>query len=327
LVIFDPHYGSGQTFDAPPGDEDWEVAEKERAAIFQIANTLGLEGKSVAQIQQAIAAFFATKFRYTTWQAGAATAPPNQTPLTRFLLETRAGHCEYFATATVLLLRAAGVPARYAAGYAVDERSGDGFVVRQRHAHAWCLAYVDGGWQDFDTTPGTWFEIEARNASLFESLSDAGSWLWFEFTKLRYGQSGLRRYVWWIVVPVLALSLGQLLFRKSWRRARSCEPATEEARLRQGLDSEFYLIERYLARTELARRTDETVAAWLGRIAAVPALVSLREPLAAVGELHARHRFDPVGLSPAERQRLRTAARACVARMARDPRQGRTGPG
>ena len=38
-----------------------------------------------------------------------------------FLNRSRAGHCEYFATATVLLLRAAGIPARYATGYSVQE--------------------------------------------------------------------------------------------------------------------------------------------------------------------------------------------------------------
>jgi transglutaminase-like putative cysteine protease len=48
----------------------------------------------------------------------------NETPLARFLLRTRSGHCEYFATATVLLLRQLGIPARYAVGYAVHEASG-----------------------------------------------------------------------------------------------------------------------------------------------------------------------------------------------------------
>ena len=41
------------------------------------------------------------------------------TPLADFLLRTRSGHCEYYATATVLLLRAAGIPARYAHANAV----------------------------------------------------------------------------------------------------------------------------------------------------------------------------------------------------------------
>jgi hypothetical protein len=51
------------------------------------------------------------------------------------------------------LLREAGLPARYAVGYSVQEKTGKGFIVRDRHAHAWCLVHLDGVWQDFDTTP------------------------------------------------------------------------------------------------------------------------------------------------------------------------------
>src|SRR5439155_1389676 len=73
------------------------------------------------------------------------------------------GHCEYFATATVLLLRAAGVPARYATGYSVQEwsRLERRYVVRARHAHSWALVWADGAWRDLDTTPPLWADEEA----------------------------------------------------------------------------------------------------------------------------------------------------------------------
>src|SRR5207247_2054170 len=78
--------------------------------------------------------------------------------LGEFLQTTRAGHCEYFASATVLLLRAAGVPARYAVGFSVQEwsRLERRWIVRARHAHSWALAYVDGAWREGDTTPPLW---------------------------------------------------------------------------------------------------------------------------------------------------------------------------
>ena len=53
----------------------------------------------------AVEKFFAGKFTYSTWQGTDKLPPTNTTPLTRFLLTSRSGHCEYFATATVLLLR------------------------------------------------------------------------------------------------------------------------------------------------------------------------------------------------------------------------------
>ncbi|MEM9137769.1 MAG: transglutaminase domain-containing protein, partial [Cyanobacteria bacterium P01_F01_bin.42] len=78
-----------------------------------------------------------------------------QTPLEAFLLDHRSGHCEYFASATALLLRSTGIPARYVAGYSVSEFSPaeQQYIGRVRDAHAWVMAYVDGAWRTIDTTP------------------------------------------------------------------------------------------------------------------------------------------------------------------------------
>jgi hypothetical protein len=89
----------------------------------------------------AVQNFFSGKFTYSLWQGPDKLATTNETSLTRFLLHSRSGHCEYFATATVLLLRELGIPARYAVGYAVHESSHHGYVVRERDAHAWCLVW------------------------------------------------------------------------------------------------------------------------------------------------------------------------------------------
>lgn len=66
------------------------------------------------------------------------------------------GHCEYFASAMVLLCTAAQIPARMATGYHGGEFNSIGgfYVVRQRHAHAWTEVYLPGeGWTIFDATP------------------------------------------------------------------------------------------------------------------------------------------------------------------------------
>ena len=75
-------------------------------------------------------------------------------PTSNFILQKKSAHCEYFASATVVLLRAAGVPSRYVTGYMAHEKNGDGTVVRQRDAHAWAEAWIDGaGWITVDATP------------------------------------------------------------------------------------------------------------------------------------------------------------------------------
>lgn len=78
-------------------------------------------------------------------------------PVSDFLFGDRTGHCVFFAHAACLLMRAAGVPARVGAGYAVEARNrGDGssLLIRERDAHAWPEIYLEGlGWTPLDITP------------------------------------------------------------------------------------------------------------------------------------------------------------------------------
>jgi transglutaminase-like putative cysteine protease len=81
-------------------------------------------------------------------------APLREDPVRWFLFRSRAGHCEFFASSMVLLLRTLGIPARLQAGFAGGEPDGDGgFLVRDSHAHAWVVAYLEGRWRVFDPTP------------------------------------------------------------------------------------------------------------------------------------------------------------------------------
>ncbi len=80
---------------------------------------------------------------------------PEGEPLSDFVLNRRGAHCQYFASALVVMARAAGVPARYVNGYYAHEPLGDdGMVVRDRDAHAWAECWIEGvGWMTFDATP------------------------------------------------------------------------------------------------------------------------------------------------------------------------------
>ncbi|MCC6202537.1 MAG: DUF3488 domain-containing transglutaminase family protein [Gammaproteobacteria bacterium] len=73
----------------------------------------------------------------------------------QFLFDTRAGFCEHYAAAFVVLMRAAGIPARIVTGYLGGELNplGEYFIVRQRDAHAWAeVWYEDDGWVRVDPT-------------------------------------------------------------------------------------------------------------------------------------------------------------------------------
>jgi len=77
-------------------------------------------------------------------------------PVADFLFNTREGHCEYFASAMVLMLRARKIPARLVNGFQTGEYNptADVYTVRQSDAHSWVEVWFPRkGWVAFDPTP------------------------------------------------------------------------------------------------------------------------------------------------------------------------------
>ncbi len=104
-------------------------------------------------------------------------------PVEDFLLHSREGYCEHFATAAALLLRATGVPTRLVCGFAQGEWNDLGryFMVRQRDAHTWIEAYLPGsGWVPFDPTPA----VEAKAFSPLVSTLNR----YYDFLKLKWNR-------------------------------------------------------------------------------------------------------------------------------------------
>jgi transglutaminase-like putative cysteine protease len=112
-------------------------------------------------------------------------------PIEEFLFHTKAGHCERFATALVLMLRSQGIPAVLVLGFKGCEPTHvpGRYVVRQEHAHAWVDALLPAAgttpdarprerayrWTSLDPTPaGT---AAARSAGGTTWLSGFGAWL------------------------------------------------------------------------------------------------------------------------------------------------------
>lgn len=81
---------------------------------------------------------------------------PEEATAEYFLFKGKRGICSDFATAATLLLRAAGVPARYTVGYQLKDDSKDvygQYIVKAEQAHAYTTAYIEGyGWLEIDAT-------------------------------------------------------------------------------------------------------------------------------------------------------------------------------
>jgi transglutaminase-like putative cysteine protease/xanthosine utilization system XapX-like protein len=82
--------------------------------------------------------------------------PPGKDPVDYFLFDLKQDFCEYFASAMVILLREAGVPARLVEGFTTGtyDAATNAYVVREQDAHAWVEVYFPGyGWIEFEPTP------------------------------------------------------------------------------------------------------------------------------------------------------------------------------
>lgn len=169
-------------------NEQW-VEDPEREGIRDVCDAWGLRGLSAGEAVQVIRdKFFSSEFTYSMFLRS---EHPSQksSAVARFLSDTRVGHCEYYATAAVLLLREAGIPARYCVGYSGQEKNDDGeWLLRGSHAHAWCRVWHGkippdeipdgtdlfsyGRWKDFDATTPRWPELEGSGEKWSQQLVD-----------------------------------------------------------------------------------------------------------------------------------------------------------
>ncbi len=81
-------------------------------------------------------------------------APAGRDMLSWFLFDVKAGFCNYYATAEVVMLRSIGIPARMVVGYAQGQyEPPNQYTVYQRDSHAWPEVYFPGiGWAEFEPT-------------------------------------------------------------------------------------------------------------------------------------------------------------------------------
>ncbi len=201
--------------------------------------------------------------------------------LERFLGESRVGHCEYFASAATLFLRARGIPARLALGYRGGQFNTVSGVleIRESNAHAWVEVFVPGeGWRTFDPTP---IGISLAMVTVWEHAKSylSAARFWFDRYLVDYNsqtQKELFRDLATIRKPAagegfgfgsrrvlvgIAL-IGALWFlrrRWRWRKGR-------RFRTKSGLPGYYVTFQRKMKRRGLVRRFDETYAVFHARL-------------------------------------------------------------
>ena len=121
--------------------------------IYELSQKITAGCVSNAQKASAVSRYFTSQYQYSLH----INIPPQNEPLTYFLLNKPAAHCEYFASGAAILLRIAGVPCRYVNGFVVVQHSSfsDYWIANNHDAHAWVEAYDESiGWFVVEATPG-----------------------------------------------------------------------------------------------------------------------------------------------------------------------------
>jgi transglutaminase-like putative cysteine protease len=141
-----------QPDETPQAMQKWlQLPSGYNPAAIAYAKRLRSQSENDMAIVHAVLRFFREEnFSYTL-------EPPSlgQHTADEFLFSTRAGFCEHYSSAFVILMRAAGIPARVVTGYQGGEVNDiDGFMtVRQSDAHAWAEVWLKGrGWLRIDPT-------------------------------------------------------------------------------------------------------------------------------------------------------------------------------
>ena len=294
FVSFIAHFAAALTPTSPPREHDLKIPINESAAIAATLAEWGLDGRPQGEVVIGVSDRFARHFGYSIYQSARLSG---NTPIADFLGRTRSGHCEYFATATVLLLRAAGIPARYATGYSVQEYSEleHAYVVRQRHAHSWARYYLNARWHDLDTTPGVWAEVEQEGASILEPLTDLYSWIRFGIFRARADGSDSPLSVLWGValVPFVGFVVWRLRLGKRRQVANTDRSTSAADGGVSRAQTDFYLIEEHFKTAGFGRLPAEPVTTWVKRLESAGVERAAVTALPPIVSLHYEFRFDP----------------------------------
>lgn len=169
--------------------------------VRKLALEITAHAPSPYEKAKAVEEFLKTQFSYTlNLKMG------GSDPLAEFLFDTREGHCEYFATAMVMLLRSIDIPARIVNGFQMGEYNqlNDLYTVRESDAHSWVEVYfpvrqiknttseasssapkpdITGYWVEFDPTPSAGINDYSQGgiAAALRKYMDAMEVFWLDY--------------------------------------------------------------------------------------------------------------------------------------------------
>ena len=305
---------------------DLSIPPTERDALKRICNQLGLYNAELSTSDKIkiINDFFIEEFTYSTHlKTPRFDRAKRQSSIGLFLENSRTGHCEYFASATTLLLREAGIPARYCIGYAVNERAEDKteWVMRGLHAHAWTRAWIEpdvsngnkaGKWIDVDLTPPSWQSIEARNLDHWKQrLTDKWQRMSEDFLIWRTREANKTK-VFYVLAGILSLVVIWVSWRLWSSRQREIKTALRPyQRPKNAPYTPLHKLETLVTKKIGRRRTGTPLCEWLHGLLLLDTAIEneLEKSLLPAIALHSAIRFDPAASTPQQHHELAALSR------------------
>ncbi len=304
LLTYDIILGKDHTPVAPPSRFDLGIPPSEAETVHAVVEKLGITSSAPETALKRITGYFEQGFEYSL----VLSSPDGvAAPVSRFLSKTRSGHCEYFASASVLMLRAAGIPARYVKGYAVHEFSEleNQYLIRERDAHAWATAYVNGQWRTLDTTPEGYTFRGEGGRSWIRRLSDFQSYFFYRISVWRQNLNvdKLRTYGKWALIPLILVFLKTQLKKKRIVPEQTSRGRIGETQYLKA-DSPFYRVQKALEDAGYVKPESEPPAEWIKRIETSPQFPMAPGSLDELIACHYQLRFDPALTDPEDLRAL-----------------------
>ena len=154
--------------------------------VYQLSAFLTKDASSDYEKAKLIESFLRTEYEYTLEPIS---KPPQQDYVDFFLFDSKQGFCTHYASAMVMLLRAADIPCRYVTGYILQQSENEEmqiqeirrkkipfaekppytFIVNKKNSHAWVEVYFeDFGWVIFEPTSA----YSISNSDAYEYTSE-----------------------------------------------------------------------------------------------------------------------------------------------------------
>ncbi|WP_204598712.1 transglutaminase-like domain-containing protein [Clostridium pascui] len=132
-----------------------ELPENIPSRVYDLTKQITSKNNNASESLMSIYNYLNKNYKYSLEVSN---IPENKEFVDYFLFEEKKGYCTYFATASVVMLRMAGIPARYVEGFNMTNNKNENglYVVTNKNAHAWVEVLISptyNTWGVFDAVP------------------------------------------------------------------------------------------------------------------------------------------------------------------------------